>query len=79
MSEVIYDLYSITNGICNRNTPRIMKMEVLCDIINPAKWNFLGFESNGSKVRLKPKFHNIRDSKGRFVSRKKCNTNTKKK
>jgi hypothetical protein len=65
---VTYNLKDLTNGICNRNTPRKIKMEVLSENINFDRWSFMGFDSNGSKVRLKPKFHNIRDCKGRFTA-----------
>ena len=68
-NEVIYDLVKITGGICNRRTPRTMKMEIICDLFNMDKWQVLDFGTNGSKVRMKPKFHNIRDKKGRFTSR----------
>jgi len=78
-TEVVYNLVEITDGICNRNTPRNIKMEVLGEVFNGFdRWSFIGFDSNGSKVRLKPKFHNIRDSKGRFKSAKKTNKKTNK-
>jgi hypothetical protein len=70
-TEVVYNLREITDGICNRNTPRNIKMEVLSDLFNINSWTIMGFDSNGSKVRMKPKFHNIRDKKGRFKSIKK--------
>jgi hypothetical protein len=79
VNEVIYNLFEITDGICNRNTPRVMKMEILQEMVNFDRWSFVGFESNGSKVRLMPKFHNIRDSKGRFKSLKKTTKNSNKK
>jgi hypothetical protein len=66
-NEVTYNLTEITGGVCNRNTPRDMKMDILSDVINFDRWSFLGFDANGSKVRLKPLFHNIRDKKGRFT------------
>lgn len=78
VTEVIYNLFEITDGICNRNTPRSVKMEILQDTINFDRWSFIGFDSNGSKVRLKPKFHNVRDSKGRFKSIKKTSKKTSK-
>ena len=78
VNEVIYNLLEITNGICNRNTPRVMKMEILQEMVNFDRWSFIGFDSNGSKVRLKPKFHNIRDNKGRFKSTKKTSKKTNK-
>ena len=34
VTEVIYNLFEITNGICNRNTPRNVKMEILGNIVN---------------------------------------------
>jgi hypothetical protein len=66
--EVRYNLIEITDGMCNRNTPRDEKMEVLESVINFDRWSFLGFDNNGATVRLKPKFHNKRDRKGRFTA-----------
>ena len=64
------NLVDVTGGICNRNTPRAIKMEVLENTINMERYDFLGFAANGSIVRLKPRFHNIRDKKGRFTCRR---------
>lgn len=69
--EIRYSLVDFTNGEINRNTPRDEKMEVLAEYINPEKYSFLGFDNNGSTLRLRPRFHNIRDSKGRFAVRRK--------
>lgn len=65
-----FNLKELTKGICNRNTPRSMKMEILGNTINHTRYTFIGFDNNGSTVKLMPKFHNKRDSKGRFVSHK---------
>jgi hypothetical protein len=46
-------------------------MEILAEMINPEKYTFLGFDKNGSVLRLRPRFHNVRDSKGRFAIRRK--------
>jgi hypothetical protein len=70
MNEVRYNLNEITGGMCNRNTPRAIKMEVLNDTLNFERYEFLGFDANGSVVRLKPRFHNKRDKKGRFTCRR---------
>lgn len=69
--EVQYDLSEFTRGTLNRNTPRYVKMQILEDYINPSKYEFLGFEKNGSIIRLKPRFHNKRDRKGRFTCKRK--------
>ena len=66
-----YKLTTITNGLANRNSPRSVKMQILDTIINPTKYMFVGFAANGSIVRLKPKYHNLRDKKGRFTAKKK--------
>ena len=68
--EVRYNLADFTNGEINRNTPRDIKMEVLAEYINPEKYAFLGFDNNGAIIRLRPRFHNIRDRKGRFTVRR---------
>lgn len=66
-----YKLTTITNGLANRNSPRCVKMQILDTIINPTKYIFVGFAENGSIVRLKPRYHNVRDKKGRFTAKKK--------
>ena len=65
--EVKYNLADYTYGEINRNTPRDIKMDVLSDYINPSRWIFLGFDRNGSVLRLRPRFHNVRDKWGRFT------------
>lgn len=67
-SEIQYNLVDLTRGICNRNTPRDIKMDVINECINLNAYEFLGFAANGSIVRLKPRFHNKRDRKGRFTA-----------
>lgn len=66
--EIRYNISEITNGECNRNTPRSEKMEILGEYLNMERYTFLGFDANGSVIRLKPKFHNKRDRKGRFTA-----------
>jgi len=68
--EIRYNLVDFTNGECNRNTPRDIKMEILAEYINPEKYSFLGFDKNGSVLRLRPRYHNVRDGKGRFATRR---------
>ena len=65
--EISYNLVEFTNGEINRNTPRDEKMEVISEYINPERYTFLGFDKNGSILRLRPRFHNVRDGKGRFA------------
>lgn len=68
MKNVIrYNISEITDGAINRNTPRETKMAVLEATLNMDRYSFLGFDANGSVIRLKPKFHNKRDRKGRFA------------
>jgi len=69
--EIRYSLVEFTNGEINRNTPRNEKMEVLSEYINPERYTFIGFDKNGSILRLRPRFHNVRDRKGRFAVRRK--------
>jgi hypothetical protein len=66
-NEIRYNIKEVTGGLINRNTPRAIKMQVLENTINMDRYSFLGFDANGSVVRLKPKFHNNRDRKGRFA------------
>jgi hypothetical protein len=66
-NEIRYNLSEITNGVCNRNTPRETKMAVLEATLNFDRYEFVGFDANGSVVRLMPKFYNVRDKMGRFA------------
>jgi hypothetical protein len=66
-NEIRYNIKDLTGGLINRNTPRAVKMEVLENTINFNSYNFKGFDANGSVIRLTPKFHNVRDKKGRFT------------
>jgi hypothetical protein len=65
-NEIRKNLTELTGGMCNRNTPRDIKMQVIEECLNTSAYEFLGFDANGSIVRLRPKFHNQRDKKGRF-------------
>jgi hypothetical protein len=65
-NEIRKNLTEVTGGMCNRNTPRDIKMQVLESCINFNSYEFVGFDANGSIVRLRPKFHNKRDKMGRF-------------
>ncbi len=71
VKEVQYNIQDFTNGLINRNTPMNVKRLFIADYINPSKYEFLGFEKKGSIIRLKPRFHNKRDSKGRFSCKRK--------
>ena len=66
MNEIRKNLVELTGGMCNRNTPRDIKMQVIEDCLNMNAYEFMGFDANGSVVRLRPKFYNNRDKKGRF-------------
>jgi hypothetical protein len=66
-NEIRYNISEITGGLINRNTPRNVKMDILENTINFDRYNFLGFDANGSIVRLMPKFHNVRDKSGKFA------------
>jgi hypothetical protein len=65
--EICYNLSEITSGACNRNTPRDIKMAILNETLNMNRYEFKGFDKNGSVVRLRPKYHNHRDKMGRFT------------
>ena len=67
-TEVRHNLRELTRETINRNTPRHIKMVVLESMFNTNYYDFLGFDANGSVVRLQPRFHNVRDETGRFVS-----------
>lgn len=66
MNEIRKNLVELTGGICNRNTPRDIKMQCIEECLNMNAYEFMGFDANGSVVRLRPKFYNNRDNKGRF-------------
>lgn len=69
--EVQYNLKEFSNGAIDRNAPRYVKEQYIEGYLNKSKYEFLGFDKNGSVIRLMPRFHNKRDRKGRFVCKRK--------
>lgn len=47
--------------------PKDIKESVIDKYINPSKYEFLGFLDRSNTAILRPRFHNVRDSYGRFA------------
>ena len=47
--------------------PRNLKESIVENYINPSKFEFLGFVDRSNDVVLRNRFHNVRDSKGRWA------------
>lgn len=50
------------------NTSQKVKRKLVEKNLNKTKWKFVGFLGRSSQVVLQPKFHNVRDNKGRFAT-----------
>lgn len=42
---------------------------MVAQLINPSKYEHIGFVNRSTKAILRPRFHNVRDRKGRFARR----------
>ena len=65
----------MTKNICeivgrkiNSKTSRETKMRLLSESINSSRYAFTMV--NGNTVKLKPRFHNLRNSKGQWTARR---------
>ena len=47
--------------------PKSFKEGVVNKYLNPSKYEFLGFLDRSNEAILRPRYHNIRDSYGRFA------------
>jgi hypothetical protein len=66
---------NMTKNICeivgrkiNPTTKRETKMRLVSECINTSRYAFTMV--NGSTVKLKPRFHNLRNSKGQWTARR---------
>jgi hypothetical protein len=49
------------------DTPRSIKEDIINKYLNPSKYEFVGFVDRSNTAILRPRFHNVRDSYGRFA------------
>jgi hypothetical protein len=63
----IKNINDITNLYVPSGTPKDIKETVINKYINPTKYEFVGFLDRSNEAVLRPRFHNVRDSYGRFA------------
>ena len=52
----------------NPLTPMVQKQKILAQHLNQSKYEFMGFVDRTTDVVLRPLFHNVRDTYGRFAT-----------
>jgi hypothetical protein len=65
-SIIVKNVNEITT-LPKTRSQRVREAAVM-EAINPSRYQFLGFVEGTTNVRLKARFHNVRDSLGRFAT-----------
>lgn len=61
------ELSDISNFYVPPTVPKSIKENIVDNYINPSKYEFVGFVDRSNTAILRPRFHNVRDSFGRFA------------
>jgi hypothetical protein len=61
------DINEISRYYVDSDVPKSIKEEIISKYINPSKYEFVGFVDRSNTAILRPRFHNVRDSYGRFA------------
>lgn len=61
------NINDISRFYVDSDAPRSIKETVINKYINPSKYEFVGFVDRSNTAILRPRFHNVRDSYGRFA------------
>jgi hypothetical protein len=61
------NINDISRFYVDSDAPRSIKETVINRYINPSKYEFVGFVDRSNTAILRPRFHNVRDSYGRFA------------
>lgn len=61
------NINEISRFYVDSDTPRSFKEDIINRYINPSKYEFVGFVDRSNTAILRPRFHNVRDSYGRFA------------
>ncbi len=61
------DINEISRFYVPPTAPKSIKESIVNKYINPSKYEFVGFLDRSTSAILRPRFHNVRDSLGRFA------------
>ena len=61
------DINEISRYYVDSDVPKSIKEGIISKYINPSKYEFVGFVDRSNTAILRPRFHNVRDSYGRFA------------
>lgn len=61
------NINEITNLYVDSDMPRSLKENMINHYINPSKYEFVGFVDRTNTAILRTRYHNVRDSFGRFA------------
>lgn len=64
---VIRDLECFTKRSICPSADKHSKLKAVARAINPTKYNIVGLVDRSNSVILETRFHNVRDSRGRFA------------
>lgn len=69
MNTVIKPIGTITGKTTiNSGLTQTKKQKLIARHINPSKYEFIGFVDRTNDAILRPRYHNVRDSFGRFAA-----------
>jgi len=61
------NINEISRFYVDSDAPRSIKETIINKYINPSKYEFVGFVDRSNTAILRPRYHNVRDSYGRFA------------
>ena len=61
------DINEISRFYVDSEAPKSVKETIINKYINSSKYHFMGFLDRSNTAILRPRFHNVRDSYGRFA------------
>jgi len=67
MTIDLKDLYGTNNGINYSSLTKNEKVAMAINAVNTSRYDIVGVEGRSTRVIVNPRFHNIRNKKGRFT------------
>jgi hypothetical protein len=61
------NINEISRFTVDTDAPKSIKETIINKYINPSKYEFMGFLDRSNTAILRPRYHNVRDSYGRFA------------
>ena len=61
------NINEISRYTVDSDVPRSIKETIINKYLNPSKYEFMGFLDRSNTAILRPRYHNVRDSFGRFA------------